>query len=138
MRPFPYEAEFNELIEMSKVDSRVIRIAPDFTWLDTDASWPRPDSKLGFSTERWNQYRHMFTALGLKQGLLRPLDTDTIYLLTSSAGMVTSGSAKGYAYSTKHLFPLSDSLDKIPPDLRNQTNVYKKLRGSWYLFYQSN
>jgi hypothetical protein len=133
-----HESEFNELIKMSKVDSRVVRIADTFTWLDSDASWPRPDSQIGFSSDRWNQYRRIFEALGLQQGLLRTLDTDTVYLIVSTEGNVTSGSSKGYAYSEKPLSPLSASLDRIPPELRDRTQVFRKLKENWYLYYQSN
>lgn len=133
-----HEAEFDSLIRMSNDDPKVVRIAHNFTWLDTNAHWPRPDSEIGFSKERWGQYRRAFQALGLEQGLLKPLDTDTIFLIASSKGGVASGSAKGYAYSTKTLSPLSDSLDHIPPELLNLPVVYKRLERNWYLFYQSN
>src|SRR5260370_21678120 len=133
-----HQTEFSELIEMSKIDSRVVRIEHAFTWLDNDVSWPRPDSQIGFSSDRWNQYRRIFDALGLKQGLLRTLDTDTVYLIVSTEGNVTSGSSKGYAYSEKPLSPLSESLDRIPPALRNSTQVFRKLKENWYLYYQSN
>jgi hypothetical protein len=133
-----HEADFNRLVSMSEVDSKVIRIADDFTWLDTNANWPRPDSEIGFSRERWGEYRRIFSTLGLSQGLLRPLDTDTIYLIASSNGNLTSGSSKGYAYSIKPLSPLSDSLDHVAPELRNQQTLYKKLGANWYLFYMSN
>ena len=133
-----HESEFNELIKMSKIDSRVIRIADDFTWLDTNANWPRPDSEIGFSKERWNEYRKAFRILGLKRGLMRPIDTDTIFLIASSTGMVTSGSSKGYAYSSKSLSPLSGSLENMPRELLSQHTVYKKLSDAWYLFFQGN
>jgi hypothetical protein len=133
-----HEAEFNKLIGMSRVDSRVIRIAEDFTWLDNNASWPRPDSDIGFSVERWNEYRHAFQVLGLKKGLMRPLDTDAVFLIASSTGAVPSGSSKGYVYSTKPLSPLSDSLDEIPHEFLSQHAVYKKLGNDWYLFFQGN
>lgn len=133
-----HEADFNRLVGMSEVDSKVIRIADDFTWLDSNANWPRPDSEVGFSRERWDEYRRMFGALGLKQGLLRPLDTDAVYLIASSEGKLTGGSSKGYAYSTKPLSPLSDSLDHVAPELRNQQTLYKKLGANWYLFHMSN
>lgn len=131
-----HELAFNELIKMSQVDPKLIRIADDFTWLDTNVSWPRPESELGFSQERWEQYRQAFRALGLKQGLMRQLDTDTIFLIADSTGAVTSGSSKGYAYSNKPLSPLADSLDNLSPELLSQHTVYKRLSGDWYLFFQ--
>lgn len=133
-----HESEFNELIKMSKIDSRVIRIADDFTWLDTNANWPRPEGEIGFSKERWNEYRNAFRVLGLRQGLMRPTDTETIFLIASGTGTVSSGSSKGYAYSSKPLSPLSDSLENISRELLSQHTVYKKLEDDWYLFFQGN
>src|SRR3954462_11855750 len=41
---------FDQLIMMSAEDSHLVRIARDFTFLDTDFSWPR--SNIGISNER--------------------------------------------------------------------------------------
>lgn len=131
-----HQAEFNELIKMSNLDPRVIRIADDFTWLDTNANWPRPDSEIGFSKERWDEYRRAFHSLGLKYGLMRPMDTESIFLIVSSAGTVSSGSSKGYAYSIMPLSPLVDSLQET--SIAHQHAVYKKLSDNWYLFLQRN
>jgi hypothetical protein len=65
-----HETDFNRLVEMSNEDLHVVRIAPDFTWLDKNASWPRPESELGFSNQRWDEYRSLFAKLGLKSGIL--------------------------------------------------------------------
>src|SRR5436190_3345893 len=56
-----HEESFNKLVRMSNEDSQVIRIAYDFTRLETNWAWPRPESKIGFSKERWNDYRRLFT-----------------------------------------------------------------------------
>jgi hypothetical protein len=66
-----HRQEFERLVQMSDTDTRVIRIAPSFTRLKDDWSWPRPDSLLGFSSERWREYRRLFTALHLRAGLER-------------------------------------------------------------------
>src|ERR1043166_9895004 len=59
------QPEFEKLISMANEDSHVVRIASDFTWLDTSAAWPRPESGLGFSNQRWDEYRRLFSTLGL-------------------------------------------------------------------------
>ncbi len=133
-----HELEFSKLIAMSKSDSRVTRIAPDFTWLDDNSRWPRSDSELGFSRERWNEYRQLFKILGLKGGINRPLDVETVYLIASSRGLLTSGSEKGYAYSELNLLPTTDSLDHIPSRLANERFVYKKIQEHWYLYLYGN
>ncbi len=58
---FAHEADFGKLVNMSNEDSHVVRIASDFTWLDNNAGWPRPDSELGFSKQRWDEYRSLFS-----------------------------------------------------------------------------
>lgn len=91
-----HEAAFDELIAMSNTDATVIRIGPDFTWLVSNASWPRPESELGFSKARWDEYRRAFEKLGLKEGLGRSSDGSFIELIASSQGVGGSGSGKGY------------------------------------------
>src|SRR5436853_319033 len=44
-----HEVELALLVDMSHVDLKVVRIAPEFTWLDHNAAWPRSESELGFS-----------------------------------------------------------------------------------------
>src|SRR5260370_11805118 len=63
-----HQQDFDKVIEMAKVDSHVVRIAYDFTWLDTNYHWPRPESEIGLTKERWNEYKGMFSKLGLKEG----------------------------------------------------------------------
>ncbi len=127
--------DFDELIEMSKSDSKVVRISLDFTWLDNSVAWPRPKSELGFSEERWNQYRSVFKKLGLNEGIARPLDTDTTYLIGSTEGLVTGGSSKGYAYSAKELPTVSGSLDDYERSSPKTRPAYKRIEENWYLYY---
>jgi len=133
-----HEEDFGRLVGMSRMDAKVIRIAPTFTWLDDNARWPRPESELGFSRERWDEYRRLFDELGLKEGLAKDVEGDAVYLIAYSQGLGTGGSGKGYVYSPKELSPLYDSLDNIPPASSGGKHVYKKLKESWYLFYYDN
>ena len=128
-----HEVDFNKLVEMSNVDSHVVRIAPDFTWLDNNAGWPRPESELGFSKQRWDEYRSLFSKLGLKSGILN-YQPDLILFLASTKGLVTGGSSKGYAYSLKQPEVVVESLDHA--DFSKSRIVYKHLKGNWYLFYE--
>lgn len=131
-----HEADFNKLIDMSNADSRVVRIAPDFTRLENNYNWPRPESELGFSKARWDEYRQLFKNLGLEQGITRPTDNPDLILLTaSSRGLSVGGSLKGYAYSTKELSPQVNSLDHIPLNLSNGRPIYKPVKEHWYLYY---
>lgn len=135
------EAVFNQLISMTKTDSKLTRIAYDFTKTEDTAKWPRPDSELGFSKERWEQYRQLFDTLNLKGGFWRRPKSNDRYLVASTKGLVTGGSSKGFVYSTEELKPLSDNLDNIPIDLwRSSPNgiVYKNIKDNWYLYYEAN
>jgi hypothetical protein len=145
-RPFPTDAElsqrlvdhrkdFEQLVAMAKADNELVRIAPDFTWTTSSVAWPRPDSELGFTPQRWDEYRHLFRALGLEAGILRPRDhRNTVYLLVQTKGLVTGGSTKGYAYSDTALEPRCNSLDK--PIAVHTEICFKPLGGMWYLYLE--
>lgn len=132
-----HESDLELLADMSQADSRVVRVAKDFTWLDNNAAWPRPDSELGFSHERWEQYRQLFKKAGLEGGLTREEHGEVIYFIFSSKGLVTHGTEKGYAFSKKELTPTADSLDDFARMPKGQSVVFKKLKEHWYLFYMS-
>jgi len=133
------ENDFNKLVTMSNEDSNVIRIANDFTRLRDNWAWPRPESEIGVSRQRWNDYKNLFNKLGLEAGLTREDENDppVIFLKASAVGIVNRGSAKGYAYSAKELSPSFNSLDQNPiePEKRQRHGVaYKKIKTNWYLY----
>ena len=149
-RPYPTDAElsqrlidhrkeFEQLVAMAKADKEVIRIAPDFTFTTTSFAWPRPDSELGFTSERWDEYRNLFRALGIEDGILRPWDhRDAVFLIVQVKGLVTGGSAKGYAYSDTGLEPRCDSLDnREVRKARDEPEIcFKPLGGKWYFYLE--
>ena len=135
-----HQRDFARLVAMSNEDARVIRIADDFTRLDSNWAWPRPDSLLGFSRARWDEYRTLFRRLGLESGLSRetePGGSSVVFLTVSSRGIVNHGTSKGYAYSTAALRPLYPSLDRLPDDVRRRRHgvAYRALRDGWYLAF---
>src|SRR6266478_6635535 len=79
-----HEVEFALLVDMSHVDLKVVRISPEFTWLDHNAAWPRSESELGFSKERWNEYRKLFKTLELDGGILQDTEGGITYLISST------------------------------------------------------
>ena len=145
-RPFPNDAElsqrlvdhrkdFEQLVAMAKADNELVRIAPDFTWTTSSFAWPRPDSELGFTPQRWDEYRQLFRALGVEGGIVRPLDDgEVVYLLVEGKGLIIGGSVKGYAYSETPLEPRCDSLDN--PEAVHTETCFKPLGGKWYLYLQ--
>ncbi len=122
---------FEKLVAMSDQDAKVVRIAKDFTWLKDDVSWPREKDKLGFSTERWSQYKVLFKQLDIPTGVVRGDSTMSLAAFTS--GLVTGGLDKGYLYSKTPPFNLVDSLDQIEV-ISEKRFASKKIAENWYLY----
>lgn len=134
---YEHQEQFEQLVTMSQQDAKVVRIADDFTWLDDDYGWPRPPSRLGFSEQRWDDYRRLFRETGVKDRLARGEDGE-VFFYYWTFGIVPSGAGKGYVYSTVPLAPLLVSLDEIPPSTDVRHTVYRRVSGNWYLFYEAN
>jgi hypothetical protein len=132
-----HEEEFNKLVAMCEEDRRLIRIAPSFTWLKADASWPRSD--VGLSSKRWSEYRSLFRQLGIRDGVTRNVDyPEAIFFLVYASGLVTDGSYKGFVYSTKVLSPEIASLDngawsRLDPK-KGHVIQFRGIGANWYLF----
>jgi hypothetical protein len=94
---------------------------------------------VSFSTQRWDEYRALFRDLGIDLGMNRLDRNDGVMLIVSATGIVGRGTAKGYAYSTKQLDPIVDSLDlAMPRPCVGQKDciVFKPLKRNWYLYYE--
>jgi hypothetical protein len=122
---------------MAEEDTHVIRIAGDFTWLDTDVSWPRKD--VGISDQRWEQYRTLFRKAGVPNGISKDPESFKVFFPIASRGLVPTGQEKGIVYSRAALTPVLKSLDQTPPaELyeKGHVLVFKPIKGHWYLYYQ--
>jgi hypothetical protein len=117
-----------QLRYMSDQDASVIRIAPTFTRLKDDWSWPRAEDKLGFSTARWDEYRRLFALAGATEGLER--GESALLLTTKACGLGISGKSFGYAYLEK---PPPVALPKLEAQ-RTQGIGYVPLERNWYMF----
>lgn len=111
-------------------------IRSKFTYLATDASWPRTD--IGFSQDRWNEYRDLFRELNI-DGVTRRTDyPSSVFIDVYVSGGVLGSSAKGYVYSKGPLDPLTQSLDPMPTDLYKKNKghaiVFESLAPDWYMF----
>ena len=132
-----HRTALESLLQMSRTDRTVVRIANDFTWLDTDSSWPRPEDRWGISAARWDQYRQLFREAGLQSGILQDNEGGITYFMYWSRGLMTNGSTKGYAYSENDLTPIVSSLDDYESWPKGKRIIFKKLDGNWYLFWMS-
>jgi hypothetical protein len=139
-RFFAHRADFERLVAMANEDSRLTRIAPDFTWLDDNVAWPRKD--VGISESRWNEYRRLFRKVGATQGILKGVNPIRIIFPIASAGLVPTGYSKGLVYSQAPLNPVLESLDKEPPDKlwdgpdHNHVLVYAPIEDHWYIYWE--
>lgn len=131
----------DSLRRMAEQDVHVIRVAPDFTWLDSTTKWPREN--VGFGQARWNTYRSLFKTLSLPEGIVRTDDfPGAIFFVARVRGLCTGGSSAGYVYSTKPLTPTVESpKDALAAEVsatpsRNYAYVFKTISPDWYAFYE--
>src|SRR3954471_14817786 len=90
LRNFAVNREtLDSLVTMCQEDPQMIRIAPEFTWKKDNVAWPRPDSELGITKERWDFYRELFTKAKIKGGLLN-YQPDSIMMVVSTRGAANS------------------------------------------------
>jgi hypothetical protein len=98
-----HKADFQRLIEMANEDyarSKVIRIAYDFTRLDDNWGWPRPEADWGVTKGRWDEYRNLFRSLNLPSGLERTGENnERVQLMIYGVGMAGEGTEYGYLWS---------------------------------------
>ncbi len=131
------EQRFELLLKMAKEDSHMIRVARSFTWTKKNASFPRPKSEIGISDERWSQYKNLFDELDLDAGILNYQPERTEFI-SSTKGLMTGGSSKGYVYLLNKPNKLEKSLDNFDESGFNKdiNYAYKKIKGNWYLYYE--
>ncbi len=135
-----HRADFEQLVAMANENDHLVRIAPDFTWLDDDSAWPRKN--IGISAERWGDYRRLFQSTGASGGFVRFANPTLIKFFVVSRGLVPSGAVKGLAYSQAELTPVLKSLNERPPDKfrngpdRSHILVYKPIDNHWYIYYE--
>jgi len=117
------------ILEMSNQDyaqTRVTRIAPTFTRLENNWGWPRPESELGISVSRWNEYRKLFKEAGLPHGIDRAGDVSKgVYFPVWGEGLADNSREKGIMFSPT-----------APSDVQGESQriLYKKLADNWYYF----
>jgi hypothetical protein len=125
------KSAISQILEMQSQDPKVVRIAPTFTWLDTDMSWPRKN--LGFSEERWEQYRVLFRKAKIADGIV--FRNGAVWYYVSSIGLAIGGASRGFVHSENPLTPVVASLDQC---VQKDGSCYVSLEGHWYLFQEVN
>ncbi len=120
-----------KILEMQNQDLKVIRIAPTFTRLDTDWSWPRKN--IGFSDERWNEYRALFQNAGITDGIEK--NGDEIWYFVSSQGLGISGSGRGFVFLKQTPKLIVRKFNECP---HNKEVCYIPIEKNWYLYEERN
>jgi hypothetical protein len=123
------------LVQMSNHDQHVVVINPNFTYLDTDVSWPR--TNIGFPESRWDEYRNLFRKLGVV-GLSRRTDySPSVFIECYGSGGALASSNKGYVYSENPLSPIATSLNRMPQELydaKGHAIAFIPLAQDWYIY----
>jgi hypothetical protein len=131
------KGDFETIVTMSRQDSRLVRIAPTFTRLDDDWSWPRSPAKLGLTSQRWDEYKRLFKRTGLQDGLYSSHAGKQLFLVAYSGGMMGRGEAVGYVYCGD---PVTATADSLPPCTDGKQSFtsdkyrYQKISDHWYIF----
>jgi len=148
---YDHEADFNMLAKMANEDSNLRTITPSYVWLEKNddwahsivlhenVAWSRSESEVGFTNQRWSEYRGMFRKLRLESGIRRNHGMPDAIYFTSTIDFSTIDQSetavteKGYVYYPKRLDnSVAGSLGGI--DIDRPRILYKKLSDGWYMW----
>lgn len=91
-----------------------------------DDTWIRPEN--GISHKRWEEYKRLVQKLELDAGIHRCYGKECIEFISTSQGLPSAGTAKGYVYKPQN----PKSIDR-----RNENGImYKKINKDWYVFFE--
>lgn len=107
-------------------DKLVVMFHEDKNMSVIDDTWMRP--KNGISQKRWAEYKKLVQKLELDFGIRRCNGEDCIEFISTSQGLPSAGTAKGYVYKPQN----TESID------RHTANgiMYKKINKDWYIFFE--
>jgi hypothetical protein len=118
-----HEQQFGDLLQMFQSDSRLDHAG------DPLSGWPSNATSLGMPQTRVARYDALLKEL--KVQLIERVPA-TVVFTVSTVGLVSSGSAKGYVYSSQALPSVSDTQRSAEGP---GGEVYRHIVGGWYLFY---
>lgn len=121
------KSDFQRLAIMAEQDRHLARIESTYTLPVRSSS---ALGATGLSQQRWDEYRQLFSKLGIKYGVDRREDfPSVVFLWADCDGSAISRDCKGYAYSERALSPIKDNLNDLAPGV-----FFRSLSKNWYLF----
>lgn len=124
-----HKAEFNQLLQMFLADKGLGRVAYSFTR-------PADPQTIGISAERLQQYRTMFSRLGLSEGIEGYDEKEAVWFRASAMGLSVSGSSKGYAYLKDPPPIIVGNLDSYRSPDGKSVGAFRHIEGNWYLYLE--
>lgn len=124
---FANRDSLEELQVLFEQDVAIVRLAPDFTFLEDNYAWPRAEGP-GISEERWQRYRELFDRSGVTGGLVRR-QSETVFIV-EACGIVGSSRLYGYSYRPTSI---PAELGVRLGDLEGEGRLYVPIADGWYL-----
>lgn len=119
---YEHKTEINSLLKMQLEDSKVIRISPTLTRLENDWSWPRKD--IGFSKERWGEYRRLFILADIQDGL-STFEGNVFFLAKGE---------RGFAFLGRAPADIRKSFADCLLHKKKDVTCFVPLENNWHLF----
>jgi hypothetical protein len=122
------KSDFERLAKMAEQDRQLARI--EFKYTLPVRSSSSALGPTGLPRQRWDEYRQLFSKLGIKYGVDRREDfPSVVFLWADCDGSAISRDCKGYAYSERELGPIKDNLNDLAPGV-----FFRSISKNWYLF----
>lgn len=139
-RRFPRQRhDLETIIAMSNHDAQLLRIDPN--WLMTrDHQFMAYSPDTGITQSRWEEYRKLFSANGIAQGIQRDPESDAAFIMVDSVGLLNRGHTNGYLYCgsvVSQRYPPCNSNQlkgEHPYKPGDEAYSFRKLADHWYAY----
>lgn len=132
-----HSAELEQLVQMANSDTQFVQIGPNLAKTVDGREYRASEAQSVLLQARWAEYRRLFKAAGLNDGLYRSATTGDVFLSAHALGKIDPvGSSFGYLYCPVVAGRLSGFL----PCMETQDSAeragyrWKKLDSEWYIY----
>jgi hypothetical protein len=126
---------FEKIVMMAREERDVERISSTFVRLNDNFMPSSEQRRERLSDDRWNSYRSLFQCARVPNGIGIGLG---VYFYAAGVGFAGSGQGKGYLWTVTPPKPLVGTLDgKLPYDKDGSVDVFRHIKGPWYLEYDA-